>query len=330
VTLRILPFDGSTAAYRARVALLKEAQPDEPWSVEGEQAADAEDAAAGKPGAAFLAEGGGKTVGFARHGVDPEAESPGRRRFWLAVAHRARRRGVGSALLAAAGQAAAAGGATGFLVTTSLAEPDGLAFALRHGFTEVEGEVELHLDLDAFSSTRPPARPHPPGLVVADLASLSRSAPDWLDRYHALYSSVADGVMWASHASAPDREHFRRFHLEAPGFLAGGTAVALLQGEWVGLGELWRSGGDRHTAYLELTSVLPGHRRRGIGTALVITVADAAARLGFRRLLTSTATGNRAMQGLTDRLGFSTVARWSCLVEPVTGRGVLSEQEVGS
>ena len=330
MTLRILPFDGSAAAYRARAGLLKEAQPDEPWSVEGEQAADAEDAAAGDPGAAFLAEAGGETVGFARYRVDPEADSPGRRRLWLAVAHRARRRGVGSALLAAAGQAAAAGGASGFLVTTSLAEPDGLAFALRHGFTEVEGEVELHLDLDAFSASGPPARPHPPGLRVADLASLSRSAPDWLDRYHALYCSLAAGVMWASNAPAPDREHFRRFHLEAPGFLAEGTAVALLDGEWVGLGELWRSGDDRRTAYLELAGVLPGRRRRGIGAALVAAVADGASRLGFRRLLTSTATGNWAMQGLADRLGFSVAARWSYLVGPVTGRGVLSEQEVGS
>jgi GNAT superfamily N-acetyltransferase len=329
VTPRIVPFDGSAEAYLARVALLKDAQPAEPWSVEGERAADEEDAAAGRPGGAFFAAAAGDLVGFARYRLDPTDPRPGRRRLWLAVAHRARGQRAGSALFSAVGQAAAAGGATEFLVTTSLAEPDGRAFALRRGFAEVEAEVELHLDLPSLGAA-PTTGSGPPGLLVADLASLSGSAPDWSDRYYALYAALAVGIMWASPAAGPGREAFRRSHLEAPGLLAEGTAVALLDGEWVGLGELWRSGDDRHTAYLELTGVLPACRRRGIGRVLVAAVAGRAARLGFRRLLTSTGTDNEAMQVLARRTGFTVAARWSYLVGPVMGRRVLSGQEVGS
>jgi GNAT superfamily N-acetyltransferase len=327
VTPRTFTFDGSLPAYRRRVALLKDAQPGEPWSVEGERSAEEEDAAAGRPAEAFFAEMGGDIVGFARCRADPEGGSPGRRRLWVAVAHGARRRGAGSALLAAVLQAAAAGGATGFLVTTSLAEPHGLAFALRHGFSEVEGEVELHLDLHAFSATRPAARPHPPGLHLVDLASLALSAPNWRERYYALYTSLATGIMWASNAPAPEREDFRRFHVEAPGFLAEGSVVAVLGDEWVGLGELWCSGSDHHTAYQELTGVLPVHRRRGIGSAVVEAVAARAAALGFGRLLTSTNRDNRAMRVVAARLGFVEAAGWSYLVAPVAR--VPSGQEVG-
>lgn len=316
MTTRIVPFDGSLPAYRRRVALLKEAQPDEPWSVEGERAADEEVTARSEPPGAFFAEADGEPVGFALFRLDREDDAPGRRRLWLAVAHGARRRGVGSALLAAAGEAAAVGGAKEFLASTSLAEPDGLAFARRHGFREVRGEVELILDLAAGRGT-PASTGGPPGLQVQFLASLAGSHPNWHQRYHTLYATLATGVMWASRSADPAGDHFRRFHLEAPGFLAEGTAVAVLDGKWVGLCELWGSGEDRETAYQELTAVLPGWRGRGIGGALVGAVAGAAARLGFRRLFTSTGTENREMQGLARRLGFVTGARWSYLVGPV-------------
>ena len=71
----------------------------------------------------------GDVVGFARAQIDADVPVAGRRRLWVAVAHSARRRGAGTALLDAVGDAAAAGGAAEFHVSTSLAEPDGLAFA---------------------------------------------------------------------------------------------------------------------------------------------------------------------------------------------------------
>ncbi len=328
MTAQVVPFDGSEASYRDRVALLKEAQPDEPWSVEGEQTADSADIAAGRPGGAFFAEVGSERVGFARFRANPDDPPARRHRLWLVVARRARRRGLGSMLLREVAEAAAARGATEFLVSTSLAEPDGFAFALHHGFSEVEVEVELHLDLGCFKACGHRAGSPVPGLHISNPASLARDDPGWWKRYHGLYTALAAGVMWGPDAAPPEPEVFRRWHLGAPEFLAEGTVVAAAGGEWVGLCELWRSGDDRGTAYQELTGVLPTCRCRGVGTALLAAAADGAARLGYRRLLTSTGTENEAMQRLARRLGFTAVARWSYLVGPVPGRRVLSAEEV--
>jgi GNAT superfamily N-acetyltransferase len=90
---------------------------------------------------------------------------------------------------------------------------------------------------------------------------------------------------------------------------------------------MWRSGDDTHTAYEELTGVLPGYRRRGLGTALVAAAAAWAKGYGYRRLLTSTSTSNEAMQRTARRLGFAVAGRWSHLLGPVTRGGVPSGQE---
>jgi len=318
-SVQILPFTPGEAAYHRRVALLKEAQPEEPWSLEGERAADA---APGSPGEAFFAAEDGEVVGFSRAQIDADVPVAGRRRLWVVVAHAARRRGIGTALLDAVGEAAAAGGATEFHASTSLAEPDGPAFALARGFREVEAEHELHLDLEAFD---PGALAVPAG--ITSLAALQRTDLDWFERYYRLHTTVEATAPWGLGYAVPDREAFRCRHVDAGEALAEGTTVALAGGEWVGLCEMWRSGDDTHTAYEELTGVLPGYRGRGLGTALVAAAAAWAKGYGYRRLLTSTSTSNEAMQRTARRLGFAVAGRWSHLLGPVTRGGVPSGQE---
>ncbi len=222
----------------------------------------------------------------------------------------------------AVGEAAAARGATEFHASTSLAEPDGPAFALARGFREVEAEHELHLDLDAFD---PGTTATPAG--ITSLAALQRTDRDWFERYYRLHTAVEATVPWGLGYAVPDREAFRRRHLDAEEALAEGTTIAAADGEWVGLCEMWRSGDDTHTAYEELTGVLSGYRGRGLGTALVAAAAAWAKARGYRRLLTSTSTSNEAMQRTARRLGFVVAGRWSHLLGPVTPGGVPSGQE---
>lgn len=308
--MEVVPFRPSEAAYRLRVSLLKEAQPAEPWSVEGEMAADA--AAAGVPWYACFALGPprGDPIGFARARAEGGSLA-GRSRLWVVVARAARRQGAGTALLHAVGKEAAAGGATEFHASTSLAEPDGLAFAVARGFVEAETEYELRLDLAAFEP-----RGAPPG--ITSLAALQRSDADWFEHYYRLHTSVQAGVPWGLGYALPDPEAFRRHHVDAEEALHDGTTIALADGEWVGLCEVWRSGGDAVIAYEELTGVLPAHRGRGLGSALVAAAASWAKGRGYRCLLTSTGARNEAMQRTARRLGFVTMGRWSHLLGPVT------------
>jgi GNAT superfamily N-acetyltransferase len=324
MAVQIAPFDGSEQAYRRRVALLKEAQPEEPWSLEGQRAADAVDAAAGRSVCAFFAVVDAEEQGFARAQFDPDVPVLGRRRLWVVVTHGARRRGLGTALLQAVGAAAASQGATEFHASTSLAEPDGLAFALARGFRQVEAEVELHLDLASFEAV-----PAPPGVEVASLAALRSRYPDWPERYYRLHTAVEAEVPWALGYAVPGRDEFRAAHVDAPEALAEGTAIAAVDGDWVGLCELWRSGDGTHTAYEELTGVLPPYRRRGLGAALVSTVACWSREHGYRRLLTSTSIRNAPMQALAARLGFRVEGRWSHLLGLVGASRVPSGREVG-
>lgn len=335
--MKIVPFRPSAAAYHHRVALLKEAQPEEPWSLEGERAADAADAADGRPTCAFFAVekpalGEGDAVGFARAQTDADVPVAGRRRLWVAVAHAARRRGVGTALLDAVGEAAAGRGATEFHVSTSLAEPDGLAFARARGFREVEAEHELHLDLDAFQPDAFHAEAfHPEAAVpagrVETLASRQHADPGWFEHYYRLHTTVEASAPWGLGYAVPSREAFRRRHVDVEEALAEGTTIAMVDGRWVGLCEMRRSGDDTHTAYEELTGVLPEHRGQGLGTALVAAAAAWAKGRGYHRLLTSTSTSNEAMQRTAGRLGFRVAGRWVHLLGPAARPGVPSNQE---
>jgi GNAT superfamily N-acetyltransferase len=328
--VEIVRFEPGEAAYCRRVALLREAQPEEPWSLEGERAADEGDAAAGRQTCAFFASVKGAAVGFARAQTDPDVPVAGRRRLWLVVSHASRRKRIGTALLGAVGEAAAAHGATEFHVSTSLAEPDGLSFALARGFREVEAEYELHLHLDAFDSAGlSPAGLAPMGRVVS-LASLRTTDSDWFELYYRLHTAVEAAVPWGLGYALPGREAFRRLHVDAGEALLEGTTIAVAAGEWVGLCEMWRSGDNTHTVYEELTGVLPGHRGQGWGKALVAAAAMWAQGRGYRRLLTSTSTSNEAMQRTARRLGFRVAGTWAHLLGPATRRRLPSAAEVRS
>jgi len=91
-----------------------------------------------RPRGGFLAEADGETVGSPGTGSTPKPSSPATAPL-AAVAHRARRRGVGRRC-SPAGKPRPPGVPAAFW-SRQPGEPDGLAFALRHGFTEVEGEV---------------------------------------------------------------------------------------------------------------------------------------------------------------------------------------------
>ena len=193
---------------------------------------------------------------------------------------------------------------------------------MARGFREVEAEHELHLDLDAFE----PAGFDPPGRIHS-LALLEGSDPGWFERYYRLHTAVEASAPWGLGYSVPGREAFRRRHVDAEEALPEGTTIAVVDGEWVGLCEMWRSGDDTHTVYEELTGVLPACRGQGLGTALVAAAAAWAQGRGYHRLFTSTSTSNEAMQRTARRLGFVVAGHWVHLLGSAAPRGVPSGPE---
>jgi len=80
--------------------------------------------------------------------------------------------------------------------------------------------------------------------------------------------------------------------------------VALEDDRIVGFATLSPYGLLTDTLEHELTGVLRSHRRRGIGEALKRAQIAWAAAAGYRRLVTGTQTGNKAMRSLNLKLGY--------------------------
>lgn len=140
----------------------------------------------------------------------------------------------------------------------------------------------MHLDL----ASAPTPHPTPPGLVVRP------ARPDELDTAH-------DVFLTAFGVSRDLRPDFARL-LAGPGE-ASQPVLALLDDEPVGGGTLFVTG---RTAGLYDVAVLPGHRGRGLGTAVTAALVDAARDAGCTEaVLHATELG----VGVYERLGFEPV-----------------------
>ena len=228
----------------------------------------------------FVAEADGGAVGT---GFASSTSSPGRAAALVAVLPGYRRRGLGSALLAASlahARELRASVASGWL-------PEGaLPWAERRGFEAFDREVHLVRDLRGDEEL--PLPPH--GVEIGELRETE---------YEEAYRVYAEGVEDIP-SPVPLEASFTRWRRgvsEAPLVL-----VAREGGRIVGYAELGRQSDD--VLGHELTAVGRAHRRRGIGRALKQTQIAWAAERGYRRLSTDTDWANVAMRRLNESLGF--------------------------
>ena len=274
----VRPAGEDLAAY---VATWNAITPDEPTSVE-EQASRL----AREPRRLYLlAVDDGRVVGC---GYAGPSDSPGRGFVAPRVLPEARRRGTGTLVLRellahvrGLGHGTASSHVDGN-------DPGSLAFAVRHGFREVDRQVEqvkavgdepagTAVDGVVFVTIgeRPELLRAAHELAVEGYADMAVSAPvtvsleDWL----------------AEEASVPD-----------------GSFVALAEGEIVAYTGLCRDpAGNVEDG---LTVVRRDWRRRGLAQALKRTKLAWAAANGIDEIATWTQTGNEGMRALNERLGY--------------------------
>jgi mycothiol synthase len=235
----------------------------------------------------LLAELDGEQVGA---GFAGRSDSPGRGFLSPRVLPEARRRGVGGALLA---ELVAHLSAQGF--ESASAHVDGrdegsLAFAVRHGFEEVERQVEQVRVVGG----EPPAKP-PAGVrlvTIAERPELLREAYDLAREGYADLATTSPVVV--------SLEDWLRDEATLP----QGSFVALAGDEIVGYSGLCRRGDDGTSAEDGLTVVRRGWRRRGLGTALKRAELAWAAANGIREIVTWTQRGNEGMRSVNEQLGY--------------------------
>jgi RimJ/RimL family protein N-acetyltransferase len=233
----------------------------------------------------LLARLDGEDVGC---GFGGPSDSPGRGFVSPRVLPRARRRGVGAALLSALADHLAAQD-----YETCSAHVDGndegsLAFARRFGFEEVDRQVEQVLAIVAAEPVEPPA-----GIRFVTIAE----QPGLLE---AAYDLAAEG--YADLALSTPVEVPLEDWLRDEATLPGGSVVALAGDEIVGYSGLVDLGDGR--AEDGLAVVRRAWRRRGLATAMKRTKLAWAAANGVHEIVTWTQRGNDGMRAVNEALGY--------------------------
>ena len=203
-----------------------------------------------------------------------------------------RRRGIGSAVLVHLMDHLVSRGYTS--VGGHVGDDGALAFATRHGFEEVDQEVEQVRTLAGDEPAAPPYH----GIEFATVAE----RPELLQRAYALaLQGYADMVLRLGQATVTIDEWLRD---EAS--LPAGSFVALDRGSIVGYAGLIAWNGDDRRAENGLTVVDRGWRGRGLATALKRRQLAWAAANGILEIVTWTQLGNEAMQHVNARMGYHT------------------------
>lgn len=228
----------------------------------------------------------GKPVGC---GFSGPSDSPNRGFVEPRVLPDERRRGVGSRLL---GDLLVHATGLGFVTASAHVDgndPGSLTFARRHGFEEVDRQVEQVTLVGPVGAGVIPA-----GIEVATVAD----RPELLRRAHPLaVEGYADMAV-----SAPVTISLEEW-LAEEATVPEGSFLGLADGEIVGYTGLCR----RPDGVIEdgLTVVGRDWRRRGLAEALKRTKLAWAAEHGIDEIVTWTQTGNEGMRALNERLGYT-------------------------
>jgi GNAT superfamily N-acetyltransferase len=234
----------------------------------------------------LVAELGGEIVGA---GLAGRSDVQGRGFVIPRVHPDARRRGVGTAMLARLAQHVAD---LGFdKAWGSADDPGSRVFAERFGFEEVDREVEQVIALPAEL----PDAPLPEGVEVVSIAY----RPELLREAYSLASDDGYADLAIDGEVVVKLDDWLRDEATLP----GGSFVALDQGRIVGYSGLMRHDSPG-VAEDGLTVVARDWRRRGLAMALKRLELAWAAEHGFTEVLTWTQRRNEGMRAINERLGY--------------------------
>ena len=202
-----------------------------------------------------------------------------------------RRRGVGSALLRLLAEEAAAMGFT--IATANVTDAGSARFAERHGFREVDRQIE---QVRAIADE--PAPQLPPGVTIVPVSDRPEL---WLSAYHTVGMQAFQDVATVAVLEVTPQEWQRDWITSQDAMF-----VALANGEVIGCAGLMPDPDEPRRAEHGLTAVRRDWRRRGVATALKRTTLAWAAANGFGEVYTWTQRNNDGMRALNTRLGFLT------------------------
>ncbi len=269
-----------------------------------------EDAACKKAGLVrrcYAAEQDGAMIGFGsfQQPTDYWFQRPGRFEMRFGVREANRRQGIGTQLYERMMADLEEYHPAEVVSFTTEDRVDGMRFLEQRDFQEAMRSCESLLDIGAFdvsrfSETRD--RVQAEGVEIRSFSELASEAGRDAKLY-ALDRQLMQDV--PSPGDQPDYtlEDWQKKHsTQNPDFLPGGMMVAIYEGRYIGLSELYQRG-DTDLLETGLTGVLPNYRRKGIALALKVRALTYAKTLGKSGVITWNEAHN-PMFDLNARLGF--------------------------
>ena len=243
----------------------------------------------------WVAEADGQIVGSAWANFEWSVPTPGKGRFWVAVAPGSRGRGIGSGLYERIDEYLRERGAWRMRSQVD-DDPAGERFLVARGFERSDADRVSQLDLVAVSLPEPSV---PQGFRLEPLGSVR-------DRFEDLYAICAAGEIdmpGDEPETAMAIEDWKLDDYGVPDLSDEGSFVALEGERAVSLAFL-AVDPSRRLAYNQMTGTLPEHKRRGLALAAKVASARWAQANGFERILTENDARNLAMLAINDRLGY--------------------------
>jgi len=221
----------------------------------------------------------------------------------IAVVPAARRRGVGTAMLAEFSRRAGGFGKDEIQGEVKESDADSRAFLERRGFVQVGAEKALVLELEGLE---PPEVDPPPGVRIVTRAE----EPDRLEGMYEVARQADEDIPGTT--GVQTFEQWRAQEIDKPAKAPEFCFLALAGEEVIGYAGLHVAGEE---CFHGLTATRRDWRRRGVGSALKRAEIAAVIRSGrFRRLLTESEERNEPMRRLNEKLGYVPAPEWSTIV----------------
>ena len=243
----------------------------------------------------WVAEVDGQIVGSAWANFEWAVPTPGKGRFWIAVAPESRGLGIGSALYGRVEEYLRGRGAWRMRSQVD-DDPAGERFLEARGFERRGADLVSQLDLADASLPDPSV---PQGFRLEPLVRVR-------DRFEDLYEICAAGEIDMP-GDEPDAamsiEDWKLDDYGVPDLSDDGSFVALEAERAVSLAFLCVDP-TRRLAYNQMTATLPAFKRRGLALAVKAASARWAQANGFDRILTENDAENHGMLAINNRLGY--------------------------